>query len=75
MLEKSANEFIAVLSSKETVPGGGGASAYVGALGMALGLMVGNLTVGKKKYQDVEVDIIANMEKGQKIINNRGEIK
>ena len=69
MLEKSANEFIEVLSSKEPVPGGGGASAYVGALGMALGLMVGNLTVGKKKYQDVEADIIANMEKGQKIID------
>lgn len=69
MLEKTANEFIAVLSSKEPVPGGGGASAYVGALGMALGLMVGNLTVGKKKYQDVEADIIANMKKGQKIID------
>lgn len=43
------NEFVAVLASKEPVPGGGGASALVGAIGMALGNMVGSLTVGKKK--------------------------
>lgn len=74
MLESSATQFIAALSSKEPVPGGGGASAYVGALGMALGLMVGNLTVGKKKYQDVEADIIVNMEKGQAIIDRLEEL-
>ena len=34
--------------------GGGGASALVGAVGTALGNMVGSLTVGKKKYADVE---------------------
>lgn len=68
MLDSSANDFIKALSSKEPVPGGGGASAYVGALGMALGLMVGNLTVGKKKYQDVEADIVENMKKGQVIV-------
>lgn len=74
MLESSAAQFISALSSKEPVPGGGGASAYVGALGMALGLMVGNLTVGKKKYQDVEADIFANMEKGQKLIERLQEL-
>ena len=35
-------------------PGGGAAAAYVGALGSALNSMVGNLTVGKKSYVDVE---------------------
>lgn len=74
MLEKSANNFLKVLSSKEPVPGGGGASAYVGALGMALGIMVGNLTVGKKKYQDVEADVIAIMEKGEIIIERLKEL-
>jgi formiminotetrahydrofolate cyclodeaminase len=53
------NEFIDVLASKASVPGGGGASALVGAVGTALGNMVGSLTVGKKKYADVEADIIA----------------
>ncbi|MDR0905985.1 MAG: cyclodeaminase/cyclohydrolase family protein [Oscillospiraceae bacterium] len=52
-------EFVEVLASKAAVPGGGGASALVGAIGTALGNMVGSLTVGKKKYADVEADIIA----------------
>lgn len=57
------NEFVEVLASKAPVPGGGGASALVGAVGTALGNMVGSLTVGKKKYADVEADIIALKEK------------
>ncbi|OIK11063.1 sugar ABC transporter substrate-binding protein [Bacillus sp. MUM 116] len=69
MLEKSCNVFIEELSSKSPVPGGGGASAYVGALGMALGSMVGNLTVGKKKYKDVEKDIIELLKRSEEIIN------
>ena len=55
-------EFVEVLASKEPVPGGGGASALVGAIGTALCNMVGNLTVGKKKYAAVEGEILALME-------------
>lgn len=51
------DEFVSVLATKAPVPGGGGASALVGALGTALGNMVGSLTVGKKKYADVEAEI------------------
>lgn len=51
------NEFVDVLASKAPVPGGGGASALVGAVGTALGNMVGSLTVGKKKYADVEAEM------------------
>ena len=63
MLDKSCNQFLDELASKAPVPGGGGACAYAGALGMALGSMVGNLTVGKKKYKDVEEDIIELLRK------------
>ena len=55
---KPCDEFVAVLASKAPVPGGGGASALAGALGTALGNMVGSLTVGKKKYADVEAEIL-----------------
>ena len=61
--KNTCEEFVDVLASKAPVPGGGGASALVGAIGMALGNMVGSLTVGKKKYADVEADIIALKEK------------
>ena len=56
--ENSCKDFIDVLASSAPIPGGGGASALVGAIGVALGNMVGSLTVGKKRYADVEEDII-----------------
>lgn len=59
----SCEDFVEILSTKAPVPGGGGASALVGAIGTALGNMVGSLTVGKKKYADVEADILALKEK------------
>ena len=52
--QKSCREFVEVLASNAPVPGGGGAAALVGAVGTALGNMVGSLTVGKKKYAEVE---------------------
>ena len=67
VIEKSCKDFVEVLASKEPVPGGGGAAALVGAIGMALGNMVGNLTVGKKKYKDVESEVYAIMEKATKL--------
>ena len=54
-------EFIEALASKAPTPGGGGASAYVGVLASALASMVGNLTVGKKKYADVEERVRAEL--------------
>jgi len=62
-IDKPCTEFVEVLSSKAAVPGGGGASALVGAVGIALGAMVGNLTTGKKKYADVEADINELLDK------------
>ena len=55
---QTCENFIEVLASKAAVPGGGGASALVGAIGIALGNMVGSLTVGKKTYAAVEEEII-----------------
>lgn len=63
MLDQNATEFIELLSSKAPVPGGGGAASAVGALAGALGMMVANLTVGKKTYADVEEEVLQVREK------------
>lgn len=55
--EKSCAEFSKLLSSKASVPGGGGAAALVGALGISLGAMAANLTIGKKKYAEYEAEL------------------
>ena len=65
--QKTIEGFLEVLSSKEPVPGGGGASALAGALGNALGQMVANLTIGKKKYADVEAEIKELLGRMQKL--------
>ena len=63
----SCKDFITVLSGKSPVPGGGGAAALAGAIGIALGNMVGSLTVGKKTYAAVEEDIIQCKKKADDI--------
>ena len=56
---ESCRAFVDVLASDAPAPGGGGAAALVGAVGTALGNMVASLTVGKKKYADVQEEILA----------------
>ena len=58
-MERDIQNFLAALASKAPTPGGGGAAALCGAVGIALGNMVGNLTLGKKKYAEVQEDIAA----------------
>jgi len=59
MTMESCRKFVEVLASSAPAPGGGGAAALVGAIGTALGNMVGSLTVGKKKYAGVQEEILA----------------
>lgn len=49
--------FVNEVASKSPAPGGGSVSALCGALASALASMVCNLTIGKKKYVDVQEDI------------------
>lgn len=67
MLGYSISEFTEALASKTSVPGGGGAAALAGSIGIALGDMVGEFTVGKKKYVTVEPEIREMMEKAQNL--------
>ena len=65
LINGSVTAFTEQLASPAPVPGGGGACALVGAVGIALGDMVGELTVGKKKFADVEADLRALMARAQ----------
>lgn len=64
-MEKNVDKFLETLASSAPTPGGGGAAALCGALAIALGNMVGNLTLGKKKYAAVQEDIAALNEKAE----------
>ena len=68
-MKLTSQDFVTELASKAPVPGGGGAAALGGAIGMALSNMVGNLTVGKKKYKDVEAEVYGLLSKGEAVIN------
>ncbi len=63
------DEFIKDLSSKSPVPGGGGASALIGAIGVSLCSMVANLTSGKKKYEAYQKDLESIIVRTQSAIN------
>lgn len=62
-LSKTLDEYFNELSSNSPTPGGGNVSAMLGALASGLGTMVCNLTIGKKKYAEVEQEMIFIKEK------------
>lgn len=58
-LNKTLQNYFDELSSNSPTPGGGNVAALCGALASSLGMMVCNLTIGKKKYADVEAEMIS----------------
>jgi len=72
--KKTLQTFLDDLASKAPAPGGGGASALTGALAAALGSMVCNLTVGRKKFAGVEDEMKMVLEKTEKIRNRFTEL-
>ena len=67
LIDKKVSNFLDELASNSPTPGGGSVAALAGALGVALISMVGNLTVGKKKYEDVEEDIKKIISSSEKL--------
>jgi len=67
LIDKPVSQFLTELASSAPAPGGGSVAALSGALGAALVSMVCNLTVGKKKYADVEKDIKALLENSERL--------
>jgi len=67
LIDKKVHNFLDELASNSPTPGGGSVAALAGALGAALISMVGNLTIGKKKYEDVEEDIKKIISSSEKL--------
>ncbi|MDO9169349.1 MAG: cyclodeaminase/cyclohydrolase family protein [Methylobacter sp.] len=63
--DKSVQAFIDGLASKAPTPGGGSAAAVMGAQAAALISMVCNLTIGKPKYAEVEIEMQSLLEKSE----------
>ena len=74
MCDKTINLFIQELSDKQPVPGGGGASALVGALGVALLNMDAIYTTGNEKFKDVEEEILEQIKKYNELIVSLKEL-
>lgn len=74
LTELTIKEFINKVISNDPVPGGGSVSALNGALAGALAAMVANLTVGRKKYaevNDIMVELSSRFEKmSQRLIED-----
>ena len=65
MIDLTVNEYLDLLKSDAPAPGGGSASAFTGAQGMALVMMVANLTVGREKYKE-------NWDVNEKVLKDAG---
>jgi formiminotetrahydrofolate cyclodeaminase len=61
--KKSIQKYLEELSSNSPTPGGGNVAALCGAMSASLGTMVCNLTIGKKKYLEVETEMNESKEK------------
>jgi len=55
--DKSVQQFLDELASRQATPGGGSAAAIMGAQSAALTSMVCNLTIGKPRYAEVEEEM------------------
>lgn len=67
LTNKSVAKFLDELASNSPAPGGGSVAALAGSLGSALTSMVCNLTIGKKRYADVEPEMKKILEQSERL--------
>jgi methenyltetrahydrofolate cyclohydrolase len=69
LIDQKVKSFLDELASPSSAPGGGSVAALAGALGSALTSMVCNLTIGKKKYLDVDQEMRSVFQKSEELRN------
>ena len=70
LVDLTVNGFAEETASESPAPGGGSISAYMGALGAALGTMVANLSSHKAGWDDRWEEFSIHAEEGQRIMND-----
>jgi glutamate formiminotransferase/formiminotetrahydrofolate cyclodeaminase len=70
LTDMSLKEFMNEVASESPAPGGGSVSAYLGALGVALGTMVANLSSHKRGWDSRWKEFSDVAERGKSIQNN-----
>lgn len=61
LVKLSVRQFVEAVGARTSAPGGGSVAALLGALGAALGAMVGWLTYGRRKYEHLEPHLRAHI--------------
>jgi methenyltetrahydrofolate cyclohydrolase len=74
LLNTTINDFLDQLATKEPVPGGGSVAAVSGAMAAGLISMVCSLTIGKKKYAEVEDDMHGLMDRAEALRHELQEL-
>jgi formiminotetrahydrofolate cyclodeaminase len=74
VFDSTFRQVLEASASDAPTPGGGSVSAMVGSFGVAMVSMVGNLTVGKTKYQDVEPQVKVILEKTNQLMARLEEL-
>lgn len=67
LTERTVSQFLDELASHSPAPGGGSVAALSGAVGAALTSMVCHLTIGKKKYADVQEEISMVLDQSERL--------
>lgn len=69
LIDLNLKQYMDLTASEAPVPGGGSTSAYMGALGVALGTMVANLSAHKKGWDERWKEFSDHAENGKRIQN------
>ncbi len=74
LFDQSLRDVLRVAASSEPVPGGGSVSAIAAAFAASMAAMVGSLTIGKKKYRDVEAQVTSIRDRALALISRSEDL-
>ena len=67
LTDLNSKYFLTALASSAPAPGGGGGAAMAGALAAALASMVCNLTIGKEKFAQQELEVKELLDEAEEV--------